>query len=366
MEYIVSGRPGHVYTELFERALAVGPFSGISSAVAYATLGGVKLLEDTLRGALGTAWEEMDKKWLVGIDWCRSDPPALDRLDSLKNSKVKVPDGDIILSRTGCMPSRTYHPKLFMFIGDQRTAIICGSGNLSRNGLSRGCEIGSVITLDNLAETGALPHPEAGALLQWFHVEWRRADRYDAIARKYEAACRDRVRRQAIVPTDDDAKPTVGSARERGRALTEEQIHELRTFENFWIDAGALGANLGAGIPGNQLDMKRYTRAYFGAGIDNLAPETEIDHITLVWDGVRHTDRTLKYGDNHMDKLNVPPAGALGRDFYRGRALLFRRRSDGAFDFEAGGAAERRRWTGASRRVGVIHRLSTTREWGLF
>jgi hypothetical protein len=33
------------------------------------------------------------------------------------------------------------------------------------------------------------------------------------------------------------------------RALTEEQIRELRTFDNFWIDAGALGANLGAGKP---------------------------------------------------------------------------------------------------------------------
>jgi hypothetical protein len=119
-------------------------------------------------------------------------------------------------------------------------------------------------------------------------------------------------------------------------------------------------------VPGNQLDMKRFTRAFFGASIDNIAPNTQIDHITLVWEGERHDDRTLKLGDNHMDKLNVPPAGDRGRLFYRGKALLFTRRSDGAFDFDAGDQNERQRWRAMSRRYGVIHRLSTNREWGLF
>src|SRR6266496_3709793 len=149
MQYMVSVRYGAVYTELFASAMAVGPFTGISSAVAYATIGGVKLLEETLRDGLGESWDGMNKKWLVGIDWCRSDPPALDRLASFNNLEVKVPDGDTIVARTGCLPSQTYHPKVFMLTSRRRTAIICGSGNLSRNGLSRGCEIGGLIALDS-------------------------------------------------------------------------------------------------------------------------------------------------------------------------------------------------------------------------
>lgn len=155
MEYIVSGRQGHTYTELFERAIADGPFTRISAAVAYATVGGVKLLEETLREHLGEAWNAMGKKWLVGIDWCRSDPPALDRLASLQNSEVRTPDGAAVVARAGCTPSQTYHPKLFMLTGGRRTVIVCGSGNLSRNGLSRGCEIGGVVTLDGPAPEGA-------------------------------------------------------------------------------------------------------------------------------------------------------------------------------------------------------------------
>lgn len=366
MEYVVSGRRGRSYTELFERAMADGPFTAISSAVAYATVGGVNLLERTLRGGLGGGWDAMQKRWLVGIDWCRSDPPALDRLGALPNSTIKVPSGEAVVTTAGCTPSQTYHPKLFMLTGGNRTSIICGSGNLSRNGLSRGCEVGGVITL-NGTDAGDEPNPQAKALLSWFRTEWQRADRYDVLALRYEAACRDRVRRRAIVPTEDDTKPAGEAGGVRGRALTEEQIHELRTFKNFWIDAGALGANLGAGVPGNQLDMKRFTRAFFGAGIEDLEPQTEIDpNITLVWDGVPHSNRTLKYGDNQMDKLNVPPAGERGRTYYRGKTLLFRRRPDGGYDFLPGDNAQRQRWRQASEARGVVHRLSPTREWGLF
>jgi hypothetical protein len=365
MHFTVSGRRDRKYTELFQKGIASGEFTRFSCAVAYATVGGVKLLDETLRGEMGDAWRSIEKQWLVGIDWCRSDPPALRRLASLNKSRVKVPAGETVVSTSGCKPSQTFHPKLFILAGQGRTTIICGSGNLSRNGMSRGCEVGGVVTLHSPREPGH-SEPQAAALLRWFGAEWRKADPYHEIADRYEAACRDRVRSKTIVPTDDDAKPTVGVDRARGRTLTEEQIHELRTFQNFWIDAGALGANLGSGVPGNQLDMKRYTRAFFGAGIEDLQPQTEIDHITLVWEGTPHHDRTLKYGHNHMDKLNVPPAGTRGREFYRGKALLFTRRPDGTFDFAAGGPAERRAWRAASRRSGVIHPLSPTREWGLF
>ncbi|HET6250159.1 MAG TPA: phospholipase D family protein [Tepidisphaeraceae bacterium] len=367
LEYVVTNKQSARYEILFERSLAAGPFTSIAVAVAYATVGGVKVLERMMKAGLGDEWDRIDKKWLVGIDWCRSDPPALDRLASLTNSRVKVYDGKAVVVSPGCTPSRTFHPKLFLLTGLGRSAIICGSGNLSANGLLRGCEAGSVSTSAAPGgEQNASHAAQTDQLLKWFRAEWRRADSYAGIATRYEAACRDRVRARAIIPTDDDSKPQTGPAAERARSLTEEQIHELRTFKNLWIDAGALGANLGAGFPGNQLDMKRFTRAFFGAPIDDLKPQTEIDHLTLVWDGIAYPGRTLAFGNNRMDKLNVPPAGDRGRDFYRDKALLFTRRDDDAYDYQVDDKRQRRLWRGTSHRTGVVHRLSRTREWGLF
>src|ERR1700722_8239953 len=110
--------------------------------------------------------------------------------------------------------------------------------------------------------------------------------------------------------------------------------------------------------------MKRFTRAFFGAPVRDVPPLEEIDRVTLVWDGIAYHDRTLKFGDNHMDKLNVPPAGARGKHFYRGRTLLFSRRRDGAYDFQAGSPTDGRSWKRASDRSGVASPLSARRERG--
>jgi hypothetical protein len=53
------------------------------AAVAYATVGGVSIIENIFREEFGTKnWDSMSKQWLVGIDWCRSDPRALSQLEA--------------------------------------------------------------------------------------------------------------------------------------------------------------------------------------------------------------------------------------------------------------------------------------------
>src|SRR5262249_13620078 len=156
----------------------------------------------------------------------------------------------------------------------------------------RGCEIGSLLVVDRGLTNEAASANEVAGLMSWFSDAWRQADTYSSLNQAYESICRNRIRTRQIVPTEDDNRPRdVIAARGRG-PLTEGQIRQLRTFDNFWIDAGALGANLGRGIPGNQLDMKRFTRAFFGAPIETLDPNTEIDQITLVWDGDVYPNRT--------------------------------------------------------------------------
>ncbi len=368
LQFIVQTELGR-YTDLFKNAIKAGEFDALDVAVAYATVGGVAVLTDVLANSLGDRWLGMNKRWLVGIDWCRSDPPALSQLTQLEMSEVRVPDGSALVKRkAGCQPSVTYHPKLFVLRGPEAIAVISGSGNLSANGMLRGCECGSLLieasqkkTRQTSGMASDLGKPSIVAPLQgWFDRAWTRGAKYPSIARAYETICRKRAKDEVLVPTDDD------SVARYANGLTAIQLQQLRTFDHLWIESGALGANLGRGKPGNQLDMKRFTRVYFGAAADDLPPETPIDDLTLIWDGAPHTHRTLKFGDNKMDKLNVPPVGQRGDRYYEGKTLLFTRVRSHVFDFKVGDEAQKESWRRLSERSGVLMPNIKTREWGLF
>ena len=361
LNYVVQIRGEKTYTELFKIALAEGEFNRIYVAVAYATIGGVKAIEDTFRHQ---KWDEIVKQWLVGIDWCRSDPAALVRIATTKASELRIPNGNSLVQTSGCTPRDTFHPKLFLLQGESTNAIICGSGNLSANGLLRGCECGSlVITTPSDTESTF----QFSQLMQWFDSSWTTATAYEAIRAKYESICSELVRSSQFVPTEDDAIPIAPGHRPLRRGLSEAQLRELRTFDHLWIDAGALGGNLGHGVPGNQLDMTRYMRVFFRAPAFDLLPNTKIGAIDLEWDGSICMDRTLKFGDNGMDKLNVPPPGTRGARYYVGKTLLFTRLPDGRFKFEVGDASQRRKWKSRSLRRGSNYRIGNgRREWGLF
>jgi hypothetical protein len=361
--YIVQTRHGPKYTELFSLASQAAPYTKFMAAVAYATVGGVHELDRLMRGLHGKSWDDLDKRWLVGIDWCRSDPAALARLVDLPKSQVRVPNGKVLIQRENCTPSDTYHPKLFILQSQETDAIICGSGNLSANGLRRGCECGNIF----VHHTGgpAEPENETTDLLKWFRTTWERADPYAAIRSAYESTCKTRARTRSLAPTDDDLQPPESPTSGQKRGLTEQQIRQLRIFDNFWIEAGALGANLGRGVPGNQLDMKRFTRAFFGAPIEDVPPNTIIDEVTLLWRGNKFAGRTLKFGDNAMDKLNVPPAGNRGLTYYRDKTLLFTRLPDGSFRFTVGSARQKQDWKARSSKRGILAKVGP-REWGLF
>lgn len=301
----------------------------------------------------------MIKRWLVGIDWCRSDPPALTRLQEIPNSTVRVPNGTMLVGNSGCIPRIPYHPKLYMFRGSRYTAIICGSGDLSANGLLGGCECGNAFRFESRR------NPHVLGLTSWFNDAWRTADELRAIEMDYKAHCDALLRSRNAIPVEDDITPPEPIPR-KTRGLSDHQIRQLRTYENFWIEAGALGANLGRGVPGNQLDMTRYTRVFFGAPPARVPPNEIIDYVTLIWDGVSYDDRTLKFGENGMDKLNVPPAGSRGPLFYRDKTLLFSREPTGEFTFTVGDAADRKSWNRKSRPLGALYKLPGGRTWGLF
>ena len=369
LQYVIQPWRSEQYVQLFHRAFAAGTYAEFYAAVAYATTGGVRILEEVLRDGFGEQWPEIRKRWLVGIDWCRTDPPALDRLAAFPHSSLRAPNAHFLLSRQGCRAETPYHPKVFILRVEETSAIICGSGNLSVSGLTRSCECGSLLLIDHSVPDDAGVPRELDRLLAWFEDAWRGASPLDAdVAVRYRKRCRSLVKQGVAAPTEDDAPPPQPARRGRRRGLSEKQIHALHTFDHLWIEAGTLGSNLSRGIPGNQLGMTPYTRVFFGTPVSDVQPNTEVDRITLIWDGQEYADRTLKFGHNGMDILNVPPTGERGLLYYEGKTLLFTRRSDGTFEFTVGSESEKRRWRAKSARARLAYRMSgkDQRQWGVF
>ncbi len=118
-QYIVQPWESDQYASLFRIAMERGCYTKFYAAVAYATWGGVLLLDRLFRDGLGLRWNDLHKQWLVGIDWCRTDPSALTRLAALTNSTVKVPSGEFLVCRKGCRAVTPYHPKLFVLLADR-------------------------------------------------------------------------------------------------------------------------------------------------------------------------------------------------------------------------------------------------------
>jgi HKD family nuclease len=199
------------YRSLLKAAISQGTVNRFDAAVAYATYGGVKCLLELLGQTPGAQWEGIEKRWLVGIDWMRSEPAALDFLAGLNNSTVRVHDGRHVVDRAGCTPRLPFHPKTFLLQGDGYSAAVIGSGNLSKNGLSRGHEVGVVITVGGgLSEQPA--RKQVVALSRWFDALWRDSAKWKAIRGDYLAIYKSKRNFTALVPTDDDSADTDASS----------------------------------------------------------------------------------------------------------------------------------------------------------
>jgi len=89
-QYVTQPDGGINYLSLFDVALAQRPFDGFDVAVAYATANGVRELTQKCRAVAGRDWDSMDKRWLVGIDYCRTEPIAIEMLANESHSKHDV------------------------------------------------------------------------------------------------------------------------------------------------------------------------------------------------------------------------------------------------------------------------------------
>lgn len=341
------------YLELIVRAYAHVQPTVMMAAVAYATHSGVA----ELLGRLETRddWQKVSKRWLVGIDFCRSDPVALEGLNSLARSSVRIHDGQFVVGREHCAPRVSFHPKFYAFRRGPRKAVVVGSGNLSRTGLRVGVEAG-VSIFDP-------PAKHAGTLQSWFNRNWQLATPLADIAAEYDDRFQALENRTDPSPTEDDAAPE--SAGRRGQ-LSPAQLRKLSVCRNLWIQAGNLHRNRGPGRAGNQLMLKRNTRVYFGFPARDLDPDTAVGHVAIEYDGNTRDDCSLRFSNNSMDVLTLPVPGTEGPAAYDQKAIHFERIGVRQFRLVLGLPKDVTRWKKQSEAIGGHFRMSSGREWGVF
>lgn len=355
-------------------AVESGEWTHLDAAVAYVVVGGVRLLEERLGDA--TVWRSLRKRWLAGIDWCRSQPLALQALERMPRTQVRIVDGADLVARPGCPPDQPFHPKGYLLrqVTNRRTTswgLLLGSGNLSFNGLQKGRELDYWVSASaTTTHADQIVANTVDAVSVWFRRLWRDATPYREIAADYEVNFSHHQRSPSAAVTDDDTAPPSLWGRP---GLTNEDLVKLRSFDHLWVDTGSMYSNLGADRPGNQLDLKRFTRVFFGFPAADLRPNSYVGSVVIEYEGHVHPDRHLRYGDNGMDKLDLPVPGVGAPPDYRHQTVQFTRVAGrgGRVRFRlelVASDADRNTWAARSREIGGFFRMGggSAREFGVY
>ena len=326
----------------------------ICAAVAYATHSGVAELDAVLQGLPG--WKTIRKQWLVGIDYCRSDPVALMHLKKgLQKSEVRIFDGQFVSGRTGCVPRYSYHPKAWLLIGPRQSAVVVGSGNLSRTGLLLGIEAAAAVSGPN---AGAIK-----AMRSWFSSQWCEATSFADIKDQYRKQHGSIENLRHPPTSEDDAFPE--SVGRRGQFRPDE-LRKLRVCRHLWIEAGKVTRNRGPKLPGNQLMMKRNSRVFFGFTATDLERNSVIGDVAIRFDEHLRPNCSLRFGDNSMDVLTLPVPGQKGPEAYDRRTLHFERIGLREFKLTIGRPADVEKWKQRSASIEGEFSMKRGRRWGVY
>lgn len=367
-EYVTQPLEKVEYRSLIRRAMELAEYQRFDAAVAYATNRGVAALDSIFTGPQRDSWERMTKRFLVGIDWCRSDPPALTSLADMPKSTVRIPSGEVTVRLKGCTPSLPFHPKAFILSGPDAVAIVSGSGNLSRNGMMRGHEFGSLVVASTpLSKSEGNDLFDAQNVVRWFQQLWREATPLREILARYQRQCDSVENLRSPAPTDDDTEETdvTGASASRHRALSPRQLRQLRAARRLWIEA-MITENYRGKKPGNQLMMSPMTRVFFGFRAIDVPKKTTIGDVSIRFEDTVSDNCALRYAHDGMDVLNLPIPGSGGPPKYAGETLLFERRPDETYRLSLGGAKDKVAWRKKSEKIDAIIKMKSGREFGVF
>lgn len=337
--------------------VAATTFTRVTGLYAFASLKGARLMIGTLQGT--PSWVTASKRWVISIDGGITEPEALRFLLKNRRTEVRVPDAEGLLARK-LKPKVRFHPKTLLLERQasniQPVAILVGSANLTCSGLCFGHEhalsaqaIGA--SLPASLSTGLVGLEEV--VTQATVIDESFIDRYAAIRpakpslpEEFEDERTDQIlQEQPVIPATASAS--------------------LAAADHFWIDIEYVVENRGKYEEGNQIDMQRGSRVFFGFGDKTLPRNSPIGTVRILYDA-HSASRNLRFGNNSMDKLDLPIPGVEGPATYSGQTLLFTREGPRSFRLSVGSAAEIKKWKDASRAAGTLFAMRSGREFGVF
>jgi hypothetical protein len=355
--------PGAVL-DAIKRAAEAVPTGYLKAGFAYASVAGVQLLSWSLADVMD-GWGKTKKRWLVSFDWGTTDPDAIGFLASLPNSQVRVPYAEEVIARK-LTPAVCFHPKTLALQGGRADkppiALVVGSGNLTLAGLRTGHEAASI------GVCTALPKSQAGlqrlAAMSRYRKAldqiWEGATEPDAELLRRYAVCRRRRPPQA----EDDGS----AARKFERSYVEqtfEQTAAFATASHLWVDAGYVVQNRGGGRPGNQIDLPRGTRAFFGFSGKKISRNTILGEVRIQYE--THVSTThMRFANNSMDRLNLPIPGEAGPPRYDDAWLLFERLGYSTFRLAVLDARQLRAAKRRSSEQGSLLEMRSGRQYGVY
>lgn len=264
------------------------------AAFAYATDSGVAQVRTYLKNELENSRE---CRWLCGIDYGRSQPTALQKLSEIGNSTVRIYDGEYVVNANGFKPRVSYHLKTALTLQQDGypCSQIVGSGNLSANGLLSGIEAGCLVDYRNVSQASG--RNTIAALEEM----WKNATPLESIIDNYKQKYATVIQPAMSGPSPD----------------------ELPNATLFWIDIGYVTKNRGEDKPGNQFDLPRGSHVHFGLRQVQEPERNSVLGTLKINTPCGVVERTLRYGNNDMEKLTLPIPEDHGYQSYDGKILTF-------------------------------------------
>jgi len=334
-------------------------FQRVTGLYAFASRKGAELLAASLGES--NDWLASQKRWVISIDGGITEPSALTFLLDLPNSEVRVPDGQFLMQNR-LRPARRFHAKTLLLEQGRDEfspgGLLVGSANMTLHGLSLGHEHAMSLSSNGTSRFPAEVIEAVACLHDTFEnsleIEHEFVDRY--------AQMRPAQPRIPIEDQDDERSQRV---LQDAAVIPPQEAVAFASMSNFWIEVRYVVPNRGPGNEGNQIDMKRGSRVFFGFGDRSVPRNTVIGDVHI-----RYNDhasvRSLRFGNNSMDKLTLPIPGAEGPESYSNATLLFTKEGHDTFRMSIGTPRQIAAWRRRSQANGTLFFLSGGRAFGLF
>jgi HKD family nuclease len=265
------------------------------AAFAYVTDSGAAEVRTRLKSTIG---KSRKCRWLFSFDYGRSHPTALKKLTEIGNSTIRIYDGEYVVQAKSFTPRVSYHLKTALTL--QRDGYPChqivGSGNLSASGLLSGIEAGCIVDYSEVDQKSGT------TVISALEKLWEGSTPLEKVIKDYEKRYKTIIQPAVSGPDHDDAPGTT----------------------LFWIDIGYVTKNRGADKPGNQFDLPKGSHVHLGVKkVRNPERNSVLGDLNIRTPDGEVVERTMRFGNNEMEKLTLPIPEDYGYHSYDGKILTF-------------------------------------------